>query len=708
MMLSLMDGAIREIHTIATRTPVSDIQAKLQQHKEKFLFVEEDGNLIGYIKAQEVITKYKDYYEYINLREEMTPLHTIHQLHYDQPVPDLLQLLGEDLVMVQDDKNQQIGYLRREDILIELLKQDKPLDLFRTILSSIPLGIFVLDQKGQIINYNDAGLRMIKMSTQQLQQLDASHFFGQEIIKRVITTGDTVLNQLHMTAHVSFLADYSPILDDEHQVRGITIITQDLPMLEEMALELDYVKDLNKDLNAILSTMYDEVLVVNNRGELLRFSESNISTFWDRDLNELIGKNLVELEKHGLFKPSVTRLVLESKKKVSVIQESANGKKVLAVGNPVFDEAGNIDRVVIASRDITETAELKNELKEIRRLSERYKKELVDLKKREVINRNVVYCSPKIERVMKDIEKVAQFSSTVLLTGESGVGKEVFAKAVHQLGIRSTMPFLKINCGAIPENLLESELFGYERGAFTGADPKGKVGYFRQADKGVLFLDEIGEMPLMLQVKLLRVLQEREVIPVGGIQAIPVDVQIVAATNKNLEQLVEKGQFREDLYYRLNVIPIRIPALRERPEDIPPLAYYFLQRLNETHHRNIQLPPDALNLLELYSWPGNVRELQNVIERAVVTVDDDVIPADHIYRLLQWKKVENKSKPIITNIMPLQEALDQVEEQLILLAMERYKTTTMAAKMLGISQSSVSRKYQKALQKTHVDSNEIN
>lgn len=212
-------------------------------------------------------------------------------------------------------------------------------------------------------------------------------------------------------------------------------------------------------------------------------------------------------------------------------------------------------------------------------------------------------------------------------------------------------------------------------------------------------MDEIAEMPLSLQVKLLRVLQEREVIPVGGVQPIPVDVQIVAATNKNLEQLVEKGLFREDLYYRLNVIPIHIPPLRERLEDIPPLAYYFLQKLNETYNTNIQLAPDALNLLEVYPWPGNVRELQNVIERAVVTIDDDMIDADQISRLLQWKKLDTKSKPIITNIMPLQEALEEVEEQLILLAMEKYKTTTMAAKMLGISQSSVSRKYQKIMKK---------
>ncbi|MDN4594513.1 sigma 54-interacting transcriptional regulator [Polycladomyces subterraneus] len=686
---------IRPIQTVSICASISEVQKHLQRHKDRYLFVREDDEIVGFVKTRNI----KGYEDFSSLLEEMTPLNRVYSITCGQQVPDVYKLLGEDIILVRDENQVLCGYLQRDDIIIELLRQDETIDLFRTILSSIPLGIFVVDRKGYIINYNAEGLRMVKMDAEQIQNVKASEIFGAEHIDRVLSTGETVLNQLHITPRMGILADYSPILNKENEVKGMIIIVQDLPMLEELAMELDYVKGLNKDLNAILSTVYDEILVVDNEGRLLRFSDNKMSDFWAGDMNELIGKNLVEFEEKGLFKPSVTRLVLERKKKVSVIQETAQGRKVLAVGTPVFDEQGNLDRIVIASRDITETTKLKSELKQVRRLSEQYKKELVDLKKREMLNRNIIYCSPKIERIMKDIEKVARFSSTVLLTGESGVGKEVFAKAIHQLGPRSSKPFLKINCGAIPENLLESELFGYEKGAFTGADPKGKIGYFRQADKGVLFLDEIAEMPLSLQVKLLRVLQEREVIPVGGIQPIPIDVQIVAATNKNLEQLVEKGLFREDLYYRLNVIPIHIPPLRERPEDIPPLAYYFLQKLNETHNTNIQLAPDALNLLEVYPWPGNVRELQNVIERAVVTVDDDIIVADQIYRLLQWEKLNTKSKPIITNIMPLPEALEVVEEQLILLAMEKYKTTTMAAKMLGISQSSVSRKYQKIMQK---------
>jgi len=424
-------------------------------------------------------------------------------------------------------------------------------------------------------------------------------------------------------------------------------------------------------------------------------------------IKELLGKSLLELENTGLFSPSVTRLVMEQKKKVSVVQETKNGKKILAVGNPVFNDDGEISRIIIASRDITETTRLKSELREMKKISDRYKRELDSIKSKDRFFKKMIYCSPKMEKIMNHVKKVAHFSSTVLIYGESGVGKEVIAQAIHQLGSRSDKPFLKLNCGAIPENLLESELFGYTKGSFTGADKNGKKGYFVQADGGILFLDEIGELPMHLQVKLLRVLQEQEVVPIGSTAPIKINVQIVAATNKRLEKMVEEGTFREDLFYRLNVIPIHVPPLRERPEDIPLLAFHFLQQLNERYHKNYHLTPDALNLLEAYSWPGNIRELQNMIERLVVSADDETINAQFVSKFLSLGNEFNKSKLIISKVLPLQEALDYVEEQLILLAMKQYKTTTRAAKALGISQSSVSRKYQKFLNKKKMKNESI-
>jgi len=459
--------------------------------------------------------------------------------------------------------------------------------------------------------------------------------------------------------------------------------------------EIEYIKELNTDLNAILSSIYDEILVVNAKGELIRYSEKIIEDFWQVDLKDLIGKNIMELVDRGYFTPSVSRLVMEKQKKVSVVQETSTGRKILAVGNPIFNENNELERIVIASRDITETSRLKNELQEIREKTELYKKELHHFKMKDQLSKKLIFSSPKMEKIMNQVKKIADFSSTVLLNGESGVGKEVIAEAIHQFGKRADKPFLKLNCGAIPENLLESELFGYVKGSFTGADKHGKEGYFKQANKGILFLDEIGEMPMHLQVKLLRVLQEQEVIPIGSTTPIKIDVQIIAATNKKLEKLVEEGTFREDLFYRLNVIPIKIPPLRERTEDISLLAFHFLQQLNEKYDRHYQLTPDAINMLECYSWPGNVRELQNMIERLVVSADQQSIDAEFVSQFLSLGYERKKMKPVVTRVMPLQEAMESVEEQLILMAMSQYKTTTKAAKALGISQSSVSRKYQK-------------
>lgn len=302
--------------------------------------------------------------------------------------------------------------------------------------------------------------------------------------------------------------------------------------------------------------------------------------------------------------------------------------------------------------------------------------------------------SPEMRGVLKLAHKVAQVSATVLLIGESGVGKEMVAKAIHHQGPRSDKPFIKVNCGAIPVNLLESELFGYKRGAFTGADPKGKPGFFTQANTGVILLDEIAELPLNLQVKLLRVLQERKVTPVGGVEAENIDIQVIAATNADLDKMVNEGTFREDLYYRLNVVPIHIPPLRERIGDITDLANYFLDKYNSNYKRQVRFTLDAIDFLKSYPWYGNVRELENVIERIVITCEQEQVDYKLVSKFIHWKKPTGKTKPLVPNIMPLPEALDSVEEQLILMAMEKYKSAKLAAQALGISQPTMSRKYQ--------------
>jgi len=289
-------------------------------------------------------------------------------------------------------------------------------------------------------------------------------------------------------------------------------------------------------------------------------------------------------------------------------------------------------------------------------------------------------------QVLHLVQKVARVDSTVLLLGESGVGNEVIAKLIHRASNRAQGPLIKVNCAAIPQHLLESELFGYEKGAFTGADSRGKPGLFEQAEGGTIFLDEIGDMPLDLQAKLLRVLQELEITRVGGRKSVKVNVRVLSATHQSLEAMVERGTFRQDLYYRLNIIPIKIPPLRERKDDIMPLACFFLNKMNEKYGLDKRFHPDVFPFMEQYAWPGNIREMENLIERLSITVDQREIKiSDFPFTL---PKIDESN----TKKTTLKELLEHVERNMIEQNLAEHKTTRKTAKVLGISQSSLVKK----------------
>ncbi len=690
----MIDQKLRPLFTVSKHEEQASFSETITSHQDHFLFIVEQDEIYAYVDLRNVKTdenrmSMKDLLAHAVEIEKVG----IYQLNQPHSISFIFQVIGEPIVLVKNVQGKYIGYLRREDMFVSLFREEsESTRILKVLLSCIPMGTFVVNEEKKIVHYNESGLRMIRSTIDKIRSVRAGEIFSHEHIHQVFSTGKTILNQIHITNEMGVLVDYIPIESSIGAVEGIVIIVQDLPTVENMAIEMETIKNLNRDMNAILSTIYDELLVVDRHGVLIRHSENYITDFWKTNLSQLVGKNILDMEKEGTFLPSVTRLVLERKEKVSTVQETRNGKKILAVGNPVFNEAGEIQRIVIASRDITEHTKLKSELKQTKAMTKRYKRELARLKNQTNYSKDIIYCSSRMQQVINQIEKLADFSSTVLIQGETGVGKELIARAIHKKSSRSEKPFLTINCGSIPENLLESELFGYTKGSFTGANMKGKKGYFEQANEGVLFLDEIGDMPLSLQVKLLRVLQENEVVPLGSVTPIPIDVQIVAATNKDLKKLVEKGKFREDLYYRINVIPIRVPSLRERPEDIPLLAYHMIQKLNKQYNKSHHFSPGALHLLEDYSWPGNIRELQNLIERLFVTADEQVIMEDAVVQFMKSGTIKRKQSKI-TEVVPLNQAKKEVEEQLILLAMRKYGTTTKAAEALGISQSAVSRKY---------------
>ncbi|WP_243405910.1 sigma-54 interaction domain-containing protein [Priestia megaterium] len=464
-------------------------------------------------------------------------------------------------------------------------------------------------------------------------------------------------------------------------------------IMDDYITEYEKYKSESMDLKAIFETSYDVMYVSDGDGNTIRAS-SGCLELWGKKENELIGRNVIDLEKEGIYTPSITRLVLEQKKKVSAIQTTKEGRRLMVVGTPIKNEQGEVIRVINASRDITEVSQMQSEISEMKRLIAGYKQELMELKKDKTEKVKLISYSKKMEKTLELARRVANVDSTVLILGESGVGKEMVANLIHETSDRKNSPFIKVNCGAIPENLLESELFGYEGGAFTGAKKEGKMGLFELANKGTLFLDEIAEMPLALQVKLLRVLQEREVMRVGGVKPVSVNVRIIAATNRNLHEDVQKGNFREDLYYRLNVIPLSILPLRERREDILPLASYFIEQFNQKYLTKKTLSAETAEAFELYNWPGNVRELQNIVERLIVMSDGDEIQHLHLPEEIT-NLSSNRDKVQVLDILPLKECMEMAEKQLLRLAKQKYSSTVKIADALQVNQSTISRKLQK-------------
>lgn len=486
----------------------------------------------------------------------------------------------------------------------------------------------------------------------------------------------------------------------EERVRAVCVIIKDLEVLNN-GDQLVEARQLNRELEGVIQSSYDGIGIIDRDGTLLAVNNSYLRiTGLSRDESG-VGRKVQDLEREGHVSEAVGVMVLEKKRPVTIKQKIKTGKEVLITGNPVFGENGEIVRVVANIRDMTELNSLKEEVEKNKFLSARYYNELKELRAYRWVSENIVANSQAIKKVLETAVRVAGVDATVLVTGESGVGKEVIAKIIHKASQQRKGPFITINCGAIPENLLESELFGYEKGAFTGANKDGKMGIFQAAHTGTLILDEIGEMPLGLQVKLLRAIQEREIFPVGSTKPVKVNVRILALTNRNLKEMVKQGTFREDLYYRLNVVPLYIPPLRERREDIIALALNFMKKYNEKYSLEKKLHAEVLKIFEHYNWPGNVRELETTIERLLVTTEDEEIKAYHLPEMFQtgtnYKDGISSDKLHINieSLLPLKEAIELVEQRLLVRAMTQCRSSRQAARELGVDHSTVVRKAQK-------------
>lgn len=465
----------------------------------------------------------------------------------------------------------------------------------------------------------------------------------------------------------------------------ILIIINDLTKVANIEKKANEIKQLNKELQTVFEQYADDTIFITDGKGTVEFSGTVIAANCGVTPGYMIGKNVCELEKEKYFYPSVTAMVLDHKQSEVTIQNTKTGKTLVAVGTPIFDEKGNISKVISITRDYSRQIKIGTLLSTVRE----EKQEEPDF---DNAHENIVTCNDKMLNIIALAKLVAMVNSTVLINGETGTGKEVIARYISGMGPRASKPFIKVNCGAISPNLVESELFGYESGSFTGAKKEGKTGLVEAANGGTLFLDEISELPLNQQVKLLQVIQERSMTRVGGTKDIKLDIRIIAATNKDLEEQVRKGEFREDLFYRLNVVPINLPPLRERAEDIPLLIRHFLNSFKLETDINKEFTKEAFSIMCHYSWPGNVRELLNTVERLTITTPGTLIDADDLPDKIRGNEDENSDPIQIRRIMKLDEAVADVERKLIKMAVDKYGSGKKAAELLGVNQSTISRK----------------
>lgn len=444
------------------------------------------------------------------------------------------------------------------------------------------------------------------------------------------------------------------------------------------------------ELRFVIESSYDGIVIARKDGTIERVNAS-YERITGIKKHEIVGKRGKDLVAQGALSEYLTDRVIEAKGPVAVVQHYKNGQSAILIGSPVLNITGEIAKIVFNVRDITEVHLLKEQLKEKTALTERYLREVEFLRMERSKLPEFITQSPKMKELLDLVKAVASVDATVLMLGESGVGKGEIVKAIHYLSFRHDEPFVKVNCGAIPEALLESELFGYEEGAFSGAKKQGKPGMFELAHRGTIFLDEISELPLGLQVKLLQALQEKEFTRVGGTKTIKVDVRIISATNRDIKKFVAEGKFREDLYYRINVVPILIPPLRDRKEDIIPLLLHFLNKFADRYGVKKSFSHEVLEIFKKYNWPGNVRELEHIVERMLVTPTQNVITEENLPDDIKNFNTD-LTQIIIPDLIPLKNALEEVEKNLVTLAFQRYGNTYKVAEVLGISQPTAYRK----------------
>ncbi len=559
------------------------------------------------------------------------------------------------------------------------------------LLQSVPSGIIAIDTDGKFTMINQKAEQILGINADEALSRHITDVIPNTGLTKVISKKITEFGKVFRWGEKRLIVSSSPIYCIDRAIGAVSVFN-DQSELESVQKQLKELQRLNNEFSSLVENSYDGVLITDTE-KVLKVN-SSYGRITGLAATSLEGKKVSELdsEKHVCLAvvQELCRHVSRQRKALTLRRKLNSGNEIFVTGCPVLDGTGHVDRIVMNIRDVTELKSLEDQIEGVCRDTHNSPRECMQA------FRGVVAESGAMRKLRDLCVRVAQVDSTVLLTGETGAGKDVLAKLIHRLSKRKDKPFISINCGAIPENLLESEFFGYEKGAFSGASKEGKAGLFEQAEGGIVFLDEIADLPLGLQVKLLKVIQDQRCRRLGSSRSvIELDVRILAATNRNLKEMVAAGEFREDLFYRLYVVPIEIPPLRQRREDIMPLALRFLKIYNKKYELSCTLGHEVLKVLESYDWPGNVRELQNVIERMVVTANSEMLDPYHLPESIY--QTEDALSSIVwgEEVMDLRQARDMLERQLITKALAKTNNTREAAKLLGVNHSTVVRKVQK-------------
>jgi len=593
--------------------------------------------------------------------------------------------------LVVDTENYPIGILRLIDVAKYLSTESVSFATeMKAVLNGVYNGVIAINLEGIIVLFNAAAELLTGLTAESVIGHHINDALPNTGLYRVIETGVAELNQQQNIGRCQIITNRSPIRSG-NVIMGAVAVFQDITELQSVAAELENVKNLKSTLESAIESIFEGIVIVDKKGIITMINQSYCE-FLGIEAGQVVGQHVADVipntrmhivAQGGKAETAHIQRIRENNCVVTRIPIVKDGESVGAVGKVVF-------------KDVKDLKILSTKLHKLQFEVEYYKEELRKAYGGKYTFDNIIGNSEKMQWTKTIGIKAAKGNSTVLILGESGTGKEMFAHSIHNESPRHNGPFIKVNCAAVPENLLETELFGYDEGAFTGAKKGGKPGKFELANGGSIFLDEIGDMPLSMQAKMLRVLQEKEFERVGGTKTIKLDLRIIAATNRDLEKMIEEGTFRHDLYYRLNIISLNIAPLRERIEDIPMLCNMLLKKINKQAPHCIEgVSAAALQLLMDYAWPGNVRELENILERSINLMDEDefLITPEGLPTGLKKANKEKDQRESGDNLTGL---LGDAEKQAILKALESTGgNKSEAAKILGIHRSGFYQKMRK-------------